>query len=152
MLGFTLTVQEARYRDRYRYGMVKVVSSDLSHLVGQKVHVLVLQEEEYRQLMDTLQGESNKDLCSELEELEEMLEDLFSPGSVLSIALDMYEEKRRQELALRTIYRKRGRRGKTAATEEVDMDKIEIAEMQDVKTRIQELKRKLEDLSRRLRC
>ncbi len=151
MLDFTLMVQEARYRDRYRYGMIKVVSSDLAHLVGQKVHVLILQEEEYRQLMDTLQGESNKDLCSELEELEEMLEDLFAPGSVIDIALTGYEEQRRQELALRTV-RKRGRKGKTAATEEVDLDKVEIAEMQDAKSKIQELKKKLENLKRRLRC
>lgn len=58
---------------------------------------MVLQDEEYRQLIDALQGEDNRDLCSELNELEETIEDLFAPGSTVDLALSMYEEKKRQE-------------------------------------------------------
>ena len=149
MLKYTITVRESTHRGKYRYGILKIETSDLLHLAGQKVHVLVLQEEEYRQLMDTLQGVGDKEICSDLDELEETIEDFFTPGSTVDLALSMYEEKKRQELAIRTIYRKRGRKVKT--TEE-ELDKVEIEETRETREKIQELKKKLEDLKRRLRC
>jgi len=97
MHEFTTVVRESRRQGRYRYGIINIETSDLLHLAGQRVHVLVLQEEEYRQLIDALQGEDNRDLCSELNELEETIEDLFAPGSTVDLALSMYEEKKRQE-------------------------------------------------------
>ncbi len=77
MHEFTTTVRESRRQGRYRYGIINIETSDLLHLVGQKVHVLVLQEEEYRQLMDTLQGEDNKEICMELESFEQKLEEVL---------------------------------------------------------------------------
>ncbi len=146
----TLTLRRVRNSTYARASIDILLPPDL---VGKRAYIdATIYIDENPPAQGTATQEESRDLCSELNELEEAIEELFSPGSVIDVALSMYEEKRRQELALRTIYRKRDRRGKTAATEEVELDKVEIAEMQNVKSKIQELKKKLADLSRRLRC
>ena len=75
MLKYTEVVREVVDRGRYRYGLVKVKTSDLVPLIGKKVHVLIIPEGEEPSTQK--EHDACIDICVFIEELDSRLEYLF---------------------------------------------------------------------------
>ncbi len=91
MQKYTTVIQEVVDRGKYRYGLLKIKSSDLLPLIGKKVHVIVLSEGKETSVPKS--EDVGTDVCAEFTELENELE-LLAENYVYS-ARNRREQSRR---------------------------------------------------------